>query len=93
MSVFYNRKLRIIKPDPYEALLIGFSLLREEADELCRTLEENEEVSRTASEMADVLYHSMVLLSKRNVKFEDVLEVLRKRFSQSGIEEKKNRTK
>ncbi|KAF2548129.1 hypothetical protein F2Q70_00022493 [Brassica cretica] len=67
--------------------------LREEADELCRTLEDKEEVSRTASEMADMLYHAMVLLSKRDVKFEDVLEVLRKRFSQSGIEEKQSRSK
>ncbi|CDY67070.1 BnaA05g36290D, partial [Brassica napus] len=69
------------------------SKIREEADELCRTLEDKEEVSRTASEMADVLYHAMVLLSKRDVKFEDVLEVLRKRFSQSGIEEKQSRSK
>lgn len=64
---------------------------REEADELCRTLEENEEKSRTASEMADVLYHAMVLLAKRGVKIEDVLQILRVRFSQSGIEEKKKR--
>lgn len=73
--------------------LIGFCVFREEADELCRTLEEKEEVSRTASEMADLLYHSMVFLSKIGVKVEDVLEVLRKRFSQSGIEEKQSRTK
>lgn len=63
----------------------------EEADELCRTLEENEDNSRTASEMADVLYHTMVLLALKDVKAEDVLEVLRKRFSQSGIEEKRSR--
>uniref|UniRef100_A0A1J3D540 Histidine biosynthesis bifunctional protein hisIE, chloroplastic n=1 Tax=Noccaea caerulescens TaxID=107243 RepID=A0A1J3D540_NOCCA len=69
------------------------SKIREEADELCRTLQDNEEASRTPSEMADLLYHSMVLLSKRDAKFEDVLEVLRKRFSQSGIQEKQNRTK
>ncbi|KAK1367028.1 Phosphoribosyl-ATP diphosphatase [Heracleum sosnowskyi] len=31
-----------------------------EADELCRTLEDSEEIPRTASEMADVLYHAMV---------------------------------
>lgn len=66
-------------------------LCREEADELCRTLEESEGESRTASEMADVLYHSMVLLARQDVKMEDVLEVLRHRFSQSGVEEKKNR--
>ncbi|XP_044467045.1 histidine biosynthesis bifunctional protein hisIE, chloroplastic isoform X2 [Mangifera indica] len=64
---------------------------REEADELCRTLEENEDKSRTASEMGDVLYHALVLLALKDVKTEDVLAVLRHRFSQSGIEEKKSR--
>lgn len=64
----------------------------EEADELCRTLEENEDKSRTASEMGDVLYHAMVLLAVKDVKMEEVLEVLRQRFSQSGIEEKRSRT-
>lgn len=63
----------------------------EEADELCRTLEDNEHQKQTASEMADVLYHSMVLLSKRGVKVEEVLQILRQRFSQSGIEEKRSR--
>ena len=29
-------------------------LCREEADELCRTMEENEDKSRTASEMAEM---------------------------------------
>ncbi|XP_047313302.1 histidine biosynthesis bifunctional protein hisIE, chloroplastic isoform X2 [Impatiens glandulifera] len=69
------------------------SKIREEADELCRTLEENEDETRTASEMADVLYHSMALLGLRGVKVEDVMEILRKRFSKSGIEEKENRRK
>ncbi|KAK6153305.1 hypothetical protein DH2020_012944 [Rehmannia glutinosa] len=67
------------------------SKIREEADELCRTLEENEDKSRTASEMADVLYHAMVLLARKDVKVEDVLQVLRLRFAQSGIEEKSSR--
>lgn len=64
---------------------------REEADELCRTLEESEDKSRTASEMADVLYHAMVLLAVKEVDMEAVLQILRQRFSQSGIEEKKSR--
>ncbi|OWM71378.1 hypothetical protein CDL15_Pgr005565 [Punica granatum] len=83
------------KPSWTKRLLLDNKLLcskiREEADELCRTLEENEVRPRTASEMADVLYHSMVMLNLRGVKMEDVLEILRKRFSQSGIEEKKSR--
>ncbi|CAN6692472.1 unnamed protein product [Malus baccata var. baccata] len=67
------------------------SKIREEADELCRTLEENEDRLRAASEMADVLYHGMALLARKGVKMEEVLEILRRRFSQSGIEEKRNR--
>lgn len=60
---------------------------------MCRTLEEKEANSRTASEMADVIYHAMVLLRCKNMKVENVLEVLRQRFSQSGIEEKQSRVK
>ena len=36
--------------------------MREEAGELCQTLEQDEGKERAASEMADLLYHSMVLL-------------------------------
>ncbi|KAK1306509.1 hypothetical protein QJS10_CPA10g00801 [Acorus calamus] len=67
------------------------SKIREEANELAQTLLENEDKSRTASEMADLLYHAMVLLIIKAVKMEEVFEVLRKRFSQSGIEEKNSR--
>ncbi|KAK6938051.1 Phosphoribosyl-AMP cyclohydrolase domain [Dillenia turbinata] len=83
------------KPSWTKRLLLDDKLLcskiREEADELCRTLEENEGKARTASEMADVLYHSMVLLALRGVEIEEVLQVLRRRFSKSGIEEKESR--
>ena len=72
---------------------ICFRYLSEEAGELIETLLENEDKSRTASEMADLLYHAMVLLSVRDVKMEEVLEVLRRRFSQSGVEEKASRKK
>lgn len=83
------------KPSWTKRLLLDENLLcskiREEADELCRTLEEKEDSSRTASEMADLIYHAMVLLRRKNVKIENVLEVLGQRFSQSGIEEKQSR--
>ena len=36
--------------------------VREEAGELCQTLEQGEGQERAASEMADLLYHAMVLL-------------------------------
>ncbi|XP_022141529.1 histidine biosynthesis bifunctional protein hisIE, chloroplastic isoform X2 [Momordica charantia] len=99
-STISERKVEIAvpqngKPSWTRRLLLDNNLLcskiREEADELCRTLEENEDKSRTASEMADVLYHAMVLLAVKEVEMEDVLQILRQRFSQSGIEEKRNR--
>ncbi|GLC49223.1 hypothetical protein PLESTB_000196100 [Pleodorina starrii] len=62
--------------------------IREEAGELCQTLEANEGRERAANEMADLMYHSMVLLNLQGVEMEEVLRVLRKRFTQSGIEEK-----
>ena len=37
--------------------------VREEAGELCQTLEQAEGRDRAASEMADLLYHAMVLLN------------------------------
>lgn len=37
--------------------------VREEAGELCQTLERSEGQQRAISEMADLLYHSMVLLN------------------------------
>ncbi|GFZ16265.1 histidine biosynthesis bifunctional protein [Actinidia rufa] len=83
------------KPSWTKRLLIDNKLLcskiREEADELCRTLEDDEDKQRTASEMADVLYHAMVLLAIRGVNAEEVLQVLRQRFSKSGVEEKESR--
>jgi phosphoribosyl-ATP pyrophosphohydrolase/phosphoribosyl-AMP cyclohydrolase len=39
------------------------SKVQEEAGELCQTLLESEGKERAASEMADLLYHSMVLLN------------------------------
>ncbi|KAL5220795.1 hypothetical protein ABZP36_025508 [Zizania latifolia] len=85
------------KPSWTKKLLLDNQLLcskiREEAGELIQTLLENEDKTRAASEMADLLYHAMVLLSVKDVKMEEVLEVLRKRFSQSGIEEKASRKK
>ena len=43
-------------------------------------------------EAADLLYHLLVVLEVADVKFEDVLNELEKRKSQSGLEEKKNRS-
>lgn len=39
--------------------------VREEAGELCQTLEEAEGAERAASEAADLFYHALVLLNKQ----------------------------
>ena len=48
---------------------------------------------RLASEAADVMYHLLVLLEVRKIDFSDVLRVLEKRKSKSGLEEKAGRAK
>ncbi len=45
------------------------------------------------SEAADVLFHLMVMLSSRDVKWEDVLAELERREGTSGIVEKQSRSK
>ncbi|XP_078433557.1 histidine biosynthesis bifunctional protein (HISIE) [Wolffia australiana] len=85
------------KPSWTKKLLVDHDLLcnkvREEAEELVQTLLGNEDQSRTVSEMGDLMYHAMVLLAVKGVEMEQVLELLRKRFAQSGIEEKKSRSR
>lgn len=44
-------------------------------------------------EMADLWFHSMVLLSQQGLCSDDVLEELARRFGLSGLEEKASRTK
>ncbi|MEW5300782.1 MAG: hypothetical protein WDW38_005295 [Sanguina aurantia] len=65
--------------------------VREEAGELCETLEKDEGKERAASEAADMLYHAMVLLRLQDVPMDDVMKVLRKRVGISGVEERASR--
>ena len=44
-------------------------------------------------ESADVIYHFLVTLESRGIKFFDVITELEKRKNQSGYDEKKNRKK
>lgn len=44
-------------------------------------------------EMADLWFHSLILLADRGLKPADVLAELERRFGKSGLKEKKNRGK
>ena len=52
-----------------------------------------EDDAALTSEAADVLYHMLVVLAARGVPFQDVLDALQKRRSQSGHAEKASRKK
>ena len=67
--------------------------MREEAGELCQTLEAGEGRERTVSEAADLLYHTMVLLNHEGVEVGEVMRELRRRFGTSGVAEKAARGK
>jgi phosphoribosyl-ATP pyrophosphohydrolase len=43
-------------------------------------------------ESADVIYHMMVLLSNKEIPFQDILNELERRTKMSGIEEKESRS-
>lgn len=44
-------------------------------------------------ETADLWFHTMVMLSHLNIRHEDILEELKRRFNLSGLEEKEQRSK
>ncbi len=64
--------------------------LREEADELARSLA-SETDDRVVSEAADVLFHAMVALRSRGISAAAVLEELDRRAGTSGHDEKRAR--
>jgi len=71
---------------------INFSCdkIDEESKELINAIK-NETKERIISETADLWFHSLVLLSMKNISSNDILLELEKRFGTSGHVEKKNR--
>lgn len=53
----------------------------------------NKNEDEILNELADVLFHAIVLLKYNGLSILDVAEVLEKRLGKSGIEEKKTRSK
>lgn len=66
--------------------------IAEEAAEFAFALKDNNE-GEIIYECADLLYHSLLALSYRDISPDRVMQELQRRFGISGIEEKKNRNK
>ena len=66
------------------------SKIKEESEELAEAFREND-LRGIKHESADLLFHLMVLLSEKNIAFDEVLLELKKREGVSGHEEKKSR--
>ena len=64
----------------------------EEAIEAIIAAVKNDKKNLT-EEAADVIFHLLVMLTSRGVKFEEILAELERREGISGIVEKENRTK
>ncbi len=54
---------------------------------------ETDDRQALVSEVADLWFHSIVLLAYKNASVGDVVSELERRFGVSGIEEKASRTK
>ncbi len=64
----------------------------EEAGEFMEAAKDGTD-KETVHEAADLLFHTMVMLCRRDIKIEQVLGELARRFGTSGIEEKRSRPK
>ena len=79
------------------------SLFRKGLQECCKKFgEESVEViiaalekkeSNLKEEVADLMYHLLVLLEVSDVDFDEVLQILKNRMNQSGLDEKSSRFK
>jgi len=67
----------------------------EEAGEVVGAAEEPGDAGRAhlVHEVADLVFHTLVLLGCRDIPWSDVEDELRRRFGTSGITEKESRTK
>jgi len=68
----------------------------EEATEVILAAKDTQSAGDTAElvgEVADLWFHSMVMLSHLDIDITDVLDCLDQRFGVSGLEEKASRTK
>ena len=73
-------------------LLNSKSLSKEKTEEELQELLEAIQLNKNQThEAADLIYHLLVLLECNDIKIEDVMDELKKRQQQSGLDEKASR--
>jgi len=73
-------------------LLNNKTLSKEKTEEELQELLEAIQLNKNQThEAADLIYHLLVLLECNDIKIEDVMDELKKRQQQSGLDEKANR--
>lgn len=65
----------------------------EESVELIIAALQKNKDNNIKEEAADLIYHLLVLIEICNVDFEDILQILKRRMDQSGLQEKSSRLK
>ena len=87
-----SRKMSTKDKSYTNQLLNNKTLSKEKTEEELQELLEAIQVNKNQThEAADLIYHLLVLLECNDIKIEDVMEELKKRQQQSGLDEKANR--
>ncbi len=87
-----NKILEKIGEEATEVILASRDLAQVQAqDQAPQETHDAALAEALAGEVADLWFHSMVMLTHQNIPPQRVLEILGDRFGVSGIEEKRNR--
>ena len=92
IEIIRSRK-NVTKDKSYtNQLLNNKTLSKEKTEEELQELLEAIQLNKNQThEAADLIYHLLVLLECNDIKIEDVMDELKKRQQQSGLDEKANR--
>ena len=87
-----SRKMSTKDKSYTNQLLNNKTLSKEKTEEELQELLEAIQVNKNQThEAADLIYHLLVLLECNDIKIEDIMDELKKRQQQSGLDEKANR--
>ena len=92
IEIIRSRKNAIKDKSYTNQLLNNKSLSKEKTEEELQELLEAIQLNKNQThDTADLIYHILVLLECNDIKIEDVMDELKKRQQQSGLNEKASR--